>query len=120
MREIDRLTVECCGVPYPKLMEMAGARVVEAIIEHGEPITKSVFLSFAAKAITVVTGLMQKTDAKFREAPGNSVQCWRRFFAQGGVRQLPILLIDILLTFFPQRLAQITKPSAEVVRATVA
>jgi len=35
MREIDRLTVECCGVPYPTLMEMAGARVVEAII--GEP-----------------------------------------------------------------------------------
>ncbi len=32
MREIDRLTVERCGIPYPTLMETAGARVVEAII----------------------------------------------------------------------------------------
>jgi len=49
MREIDRLTVERCGVPYPTLMETAGARVVEAIIEHGEPITKSVFSVFCGK-----------------------------------------------------------------------
>src|SRR5262245_17591709 len=34
MREIDRLTVERCGIPYPTLMETAGQRVVEAIIEH--------------------------------------------------------------------------------------
>ena len=46
MREIDRLTVEQCGIPYPTLMETAGARVVEAIIEHGEPITKSIFSVF--------------------------------------------------------------------------
>lgn len=32
MREIDRLTAERCGVPYPTLMEAAGSRVVEAII----------------------------------------------------------------------------------------
>jgi len=49
MREIDRLTVERCGIPYPTLMETAGARVVEAIIEHGEPITKSVFSVFCGK-----------------------------------------------------------------------
>jgi len=49
MREIDRLTVERCGVPYPTLMETAGARIVEAIIEHGEPITESFFSVFCGK-----------------------------------------------------------------------
>jgi ADP-dependent NAD(P)H-hydrate dehydratase / NAD(P)H-hydrate epimerase len=34
MREMDRLTVEQVGIPYATLMETAGARVVEAIIEH--------------------------------------------------------------------------------------
>ncbi len=34
MREIDRLTVERCGIPYATLMETAGSRVVEAIIEN--------------------------------------------------------------------------------------
>lgn len=34
MRELDRLTVERCGIPYATLMETAGSRVVEAIIEH--------------------------------------------------------------------------------------
>lgn len=32
MRDLDRLTVERCGIPYATLMETAGARVVEAII----------------------------------------------------------------------------------------
>jgi len=49
MREIDRLTVERCGIPYATLMETAGARVVEAIIGHGEPITKTVFSVFCGK-----------------------------------------------------------------------
>ena len=41
MREIDRLTVELCGIPYPTLMETAGARVVEAIVSHfGEDVIK--------------------------------------------------------------------------------
>jgi ADP-dependent NAD(P)H-hydrate dehydratase / NAD(P)H-hydrate epimerase len=41
MREIDRLTVERCGIPYPTLMETAGSRVVEAIIRHfGEDVIK--------------------------------------------------------------------------------
>ncbi len=31
MRELDRLTVERCGIPYATLMETAGSRVVEAI-----------------------------------------------------------------------------------------
>jgi len=39
MREIDRLTEERCGIPYPTLMETAGARVVEAIIGQGSRIT---------------------------------------------------------------------------------
>src|ERR1051326_3388607 len=34
MREIDRLTVERAGILYATLMETAGARVVEAIIER--------------------------------------------------------------------------------------
>src|SRR6266545_3732591 len=34
MREIDRLTVERCGISYATLMETAGARVVEAIVSH--------------------------------------------------------------------------------------
>ncbi|HZS04637.1 MAG TPA: NAD(P)H-hydrate dehydratase [Blastocatellia bacterium] len=38
MREMDRLTVERCGIPYPTLMETAGTRVVEAIIEHCGPV----------------------------------------------------------------------------------
>src|SRR6266511_315904 len=39
MREIDRLTVERCGIPYPTLMETAGARVVEAIVsQFGEDV----------------------------------------------------------------------------------
>jgi ADP-dependent NAD(P)H-hydrate dehydratase / NAD(P)H-hydrate epimerase len=49
MREIDRLTVERCGIPYPTLMETAGSRVVEAIIGHGEPITKTSFSVFCGK-----------------------------------------------------------------------
>jgi NAD(P)H-hydrate epimerase len=38
MRELDRLTVERCGIPYATLMETAGSRVVEAIIEHYGPV----------------------------------------------------------------------------------
>jgi ADP-dependent NAD(P)H-hydrate dehydratase / NAD(P)H-hydrate epimerase len=34
MREIDRLTVERCGIPYPILMENAGARVVEVVVDN--------------------------------------------------------------------------------------
>ncbi len=49
MREIDRLTVERCGVPYPTLMETAGARVVEAIMGNGEQITQTVFSVFCGK-----------------------------------------------------------------------
>src|SRR5262245_16412153 len=49
MREIDRLTVDRCGIPYPTLMETAGARVVEAIIGYGEPITGTVFSVFCGK-----------------------------------------------------------------------
>lgn len=41
MRELDRLTVERCGIPYATLMETAGARVIEAIIkQYGEDVIK--------------------------------------------------------------------------------
>lgn len=41
MREIDRLTVERCGIPYATLMETAGTRVVEAIIgQYGADVIK--------------------------------------------------------------------------------
>ncbi len=49
MREIDRLTVERCGIPYPTLMETAGARIVEAIIKYIEPINETVFSVFCGK-----------------------------------------------------------------------
>jgi ADP-dependent NAD(P)H-hydrate dehydratase / NAD(P)H-hydrate epimerase len=42
MRELDRLTVERCGIPYATLMETAGSRVVEAIMkQYGEDVIKS-------------------------------------------------------------------------------
>lgn len=34
MREMDRRTVEQCGISYATLMETAGSRVVEAIVDH--------------------------------------------------------------------------------------
>ncbi len=34
MRELDRLTVERCGIPYATLMETAGSRVVEEISQR--------------------------------------------------------------------------------------
>ncbi len=38
MREIDRMTVERCGIPWPILMETAGSRVVEALIDRVGPV----------------------------------------------------------------------------------
>lgn len=38
MRKIDRLTVERCGIPYPTLMETAGAQVAAAIEKYYGPI----------------------------------------------------------------------------------
>jgi NAD(P)H-hydrate epimerase len=49
MREIDRLTVERCGISYPTLMETAGARVVEAIIENYGPVEDKSFGVFCGK-----------------------------------------------------------------------
>ena len=48
MREVDRLTVERCGIPYPTLMETAGNRVVEAIIKRYGPV--------AGKRVSVFCG----------------------------------------------------------------
>src|ERR671930_1479414 len=49
MREMDRLTVERCGIPYPTLMETAGSRVVEAIIENYGPVDGRLFCVFCGK-----------------------------------------------------------------------
>lgn len=49
MREIDRLTVEIGGIPYPILMENAGARVVEAIIENYGPVEAKRFAVYCGK-----------------------------------------------------------------------
>ncbi|MFN0110323.1 MAG: NAD(P)H-hydrate dehydratase [Blastocatellia bacterium] len=49
MRELDRLTVERCGIPYSTLMETAGSRVVEAIIENYGSVKGKHFLVFCGK-----------------------------------------------------------------------
>ena len=49
MRELDRLTVERCGIPYATLMETAGSRVVEAIIENYGPVAGKTFAVFCGK-----------------------------------------------------------------------
>ncbi len=49
MRELDRLTVERCGIPYATLMETAGSRVVEAIIENYGSVENKSFAVFCGK-----------------------------------------------------------------------
>ncbi|MGE0882489.1 MAG: NAD(P)H-hydrate dehydratase [Blastocatellales bacterium] len=49
MRELDRLTVERCGIPYATLMETAGSRVVEAIISRYGPVGNHCFSVFCGK-----------------------------------------------------------------------
>ncbi|MBS1791670.1 MAG: NAD(P)H-hydrate dehydratase [Acidobacteria bacterium] len=49
MRDLDRMTVERCGIPYATLMETAGSRVVEAIIETYGPVADKSFAVFCGK-----------------------------------------------------------------------
>src|SRR5262245_49196258 len=49
MREMDRLTVEVCGIPYPTLMETAGSRVVEAVISNYGPVAGRLFWILCGK-----------------------------------------------------------------------
>ena len=49
MREMDRLTVELCGIPYPTLMETAGSRVVEALIAEYGPVAGKRFWVLCGK-----------------------------------------------------------------------
>jgi NAD(P)H-hydrate epimerase len=49
MRELDRLTVERCGIPDATLMETAGSRVVEAIIEHYGSVAGKTFVVLCGK-----------------------------------------------------------------------
>ncbi len=46
MRELDRLTVERCGIPYATLMETAGSRVVDAIVERFGEVKGKTFAVF--------------------------------------------------------------------------
>ncbi|MBO0863133.1 MAG: NAD(P)H-hydrate dehydratase, partial [Chloracidobacterium sp.] len=69
MREIDRVTVERCGIPYPTLMETAGTRVVEAIIGYGAPINKSVFSVFCGKGNNGGDGAVVARQLWMRGAP---------------------------------------------------
>jgi NAD(P)H-hydrate epimerase len=49
MREIDRLTAERAGIPYPTLMETAGARVAEALIKYYGPVEGKSVAVFCGK-----------------------------------------------------------------------
>ena len=49
MRALDRLTVERAGLPYAILMETAGRRVVEAIIQHYGSIKEKYCAAFCGK-----------------------------------------------------------------------
>ena len=49
MQEMDRLTVEQCGIPSAILMETAGAKVVEAIIENYGSVEGKLFAIFCGK-----------------------------------------------------------------------
>ncbi len=49
MRDIDRLTVEKAGIPYATLMETAGSRVVEAILERYGAVAGKTFLVICGK-----------------------------------------------------------------------
>jgi NAD(P)H-hydrate epimerase len=49
MRDIDRRTVEKAGIPYATLMETAGSRVVEAILERYGPVAGKTFLVICGK-----------------------------------------------------------------------
>jgi ADP-dependent NAD(P)H-hydrate dehydratase / NAD(P)H-hydrate epimerase len=49
IRELDRLTVERCGIPYGTLMETAGSRVVEAIEREYGPAKDKTFAVLCGK-----------------------------------------------------------------------
>lgn len=49
MREMDRLTVEQCGIPYAILMETAGAKVVDTLIENYGSVEGKLFAIFCGK-----------------------------------------------------------------------
>lgn len=49
MRDIDRMTVEKAGIPYATLMETAGSRVVEAILERFGAVAGKTFLVICGK-----------------------------------------------------------------------
>jgi hydroxyethylthiazole kinase-like uncharacterized protein yjeF len=69
MREMDRLTVERCAIPYATLMETAGARVVEAIVRKYGPVAGKSFAVFCGKGNNggdggVIAGLLYMRGAQ--------------------------------------------------------
>ena len=109
MREIDRLTVERCGIPYPTLMETAGARVVEAIIEHGEPIGKSVFSVFCGKGNNGGDGAVAARLLWMRGAPLVCVYLFGRIAETKGEARINFEIISQIheeerkrVNFFPR------------------
>ena len=109
MREIDRLTVERCGIPYPTLMETAGSRVVEAIIEHGEPIGKSVFSVFCGKGNNGGDGAVAARLLWMRGAPLVCVYLFGRIAETKGEARINFEIISQIheeerkrVNFFPR------------------
>jgi NAD(P)H-hydrate epimerase len=94
MREIDRLTVERCGIPYPTLMETAGTRVVEAMIGHGEPIAKSVFSVFCGKGNNGGDGAVVARLLWMRGAPLVSVYIFGKIVETKGEARMNFEIIS--------------------------
>jgi NAD(P)H-hydrate epimerase len=101
MREIDRLTVEQCGVSYATLMETAGARVVEAILRHYGDVEGKSFLILCGKGNNggdgaVIARLLRMRGARIKlllfgkldEAQGEAranLDCVKTLVASGGM-----------------------------------
>jgi ADP-dependent NAD(P)H-hydrate dehydratase / NAD(P)H-hydrate epimerase len=101
MREIDRLTVEQCGVSFATLMETAGARVVEAILRHYGDVEGKSFLIICGKGNNggdgaVIARLLRMRGAriklllfgKLEDAQGEAranLDCVRTLVASGGM-----------------------------------
>src|SRR5215510_11305331 len=101
MREIDRLTVEQCGISYATLMETAGSRVVEAILRHYGEVEGKSFLILCGKGNNggdgaVIARLLRMRGAriklllfgKLEDAQGEAranLDCVRTLVASGGM-----------------------------------
>lgn len=69
MREIDRLTIEEYGVPSLTLMERAGERIVQALLERFEQATKAGVLIVAGKGNNGGDGFVAARFLKKKRVP---------------------------------------------------